>query len=179
MRKYKIAILVLAIAAAAVVASPLKTWVVGETLTYSDINANFAHIHGLMVGGHGPRLVNADVSSSAAISHAKLATPALVPKIWGMVACSGSCSATEQSPTSTAGGISSITYTSAGVYVVNFAARFDANFAVIVNSTTSASADAVCHGWPASNATAAIRCITASTGAALESNFSILIMDEE
>lgn len=179
MNKYKIGLLASALVALLASASSLKTWTVGETVTYSDLNANFSHIHSLMVGGHGPILTNADVSSSAAISHDKLATPKLLPKLWGQITCSGSCSATEQSPASGSGGITSVTYTSAGVYVVNFAARSDANFAVLVNSTTSGSADAVCHGWPLSTSTVAIRCITASTGAALESNFSILIMDEE
>lgn len=173
MNKYKIGLLASALVAFLASAASLKTWTVGETVTYSDLNANFSHIHTTMVGGHGPRLVNADVSSSAAISHSKLATPSLLPKVWGQVTCSGTCTATETS------GVTSVTYTSAGVYVVNFAARTDANFAVVVNSTTSASADAACHGWPASTSTAAIRCITASTGAALESNFAIIIMDEE
>lgn len=179
MNKYKIGLLASALVALLASASSLKTWTVGETVTYSDLNANFAHIHSLMVGGHGPRLTNTDVSSSAAISHAKLATPALLPKVWGQITCSGTCTATEQSPASGSGGVTSVTYTSAGVYVVNFAARSDSNFAVLVNSTTSGSADAVCHGWPLSTSTVAIRCITASTGAALESNFSIIIMDEE
>lgn len=71
-----------AVLAAAVVsdAGPIKVWSSGEILTAGDINANFSHIHNLMAGGHGARLVNADVSATAGIALSKLATPTLIPK---------------------------------------------------------------------------------------------------
>lgn len=62
------------------VASSIKTWSTGETLKASDLNANFQHLHNSMVGGHGARLVDADVNAAAAIAHSKMATPALLPK---------------------------------------------------------------------------------------------------
>lgn len=75
-------------------AGPIHTWGVGEVITSTDLNANFSHIHNTMVGGHGPRLVNSDISSGAAISHSKMATPSLLPKTWIQVDCSttpGTC----------------------------------------------------------------------------------------
>lgn len=65
------------------VAGYIKVWGPGDTFMSQDINGNFAHIHSLMVGGHGARLVNADVSPSAGIAHSKLASPGLIPRLTG------------------------------------------------------------------------------------------------
>ena len=95
-------------------ASAIKSWSTGEVISSSDLNTNFSHLHATMVGGHGARLVNADVSSSAAIAHSKLATPALLPKAWSNVA--STCAATPC--TQAAGtGFGSVTRTSQGIYV--------------------------------------------------------------
>lgn len=72
-------IAVLTVALVATAAS-IKVWGPGDVLSSTDLNANFAHIHNTMVGGHGPRLINADVASNAGIAHSKLAAPVLVPK---------------------------------------------------------------------------------------------------
>lgn len=80
MNKWKFAVLAAMFAGYAAVAGPIKVWSSGEILTAGDINANFSHIHNLMVGGHGARLVNADVSTTAGIALSKLATPTLIPK---------------------------------------------------------------------------------------------------
>ncbi len=93
--KKHLPIIVVAIIAAIAYAGPIKTWSSGETITAGDLNANFAHIHNTMVGSHGARLVNTDVSASANIAHSKLANPAVLPKAMGGVvtACSsGPCS---------------------------------------------------------------------------------------
>lgn len=76
-------------------ASAIKTWTVNEVLKATDLNNNFNHLHNTMVGGHGARLVDADVSTLAAISHTKLATPALVPKAWAVLTtvCDGAAAA--------------------------------------------------------------------------------------
>lgn len=96
--------------------SSIKVWASGESLSTADLNGNFAHIHNLMVGGHGARLVNADVNASAAIAHSKLATPALVPKAWAVqpaVCDGGTCIPTAQVR------IPSITRTGHGTYDIN------------------------------------------------------------
>lgn len=91
MKKLLIVIAVSLLGFAAANATAIKTWTT-EVLRYQDLNSNFSHLHDNMVGGHGARLVNADVSTSAAIAHTKLATPALIPKAWGVVGLTGACS---------------------------------------------------------------------------------------
>src|SRR3990167_4139156 len=113
-------------------ASTLKTWTTHEALTSTDLNSNFAHIHTTMVGGHGARLTNSDVSSSAAIAHTKMATPGLLPKAWVMTGsgCTGDggssqpCTISKQWPT---GFFSGVTYTPTGEFRFTFTyARADA-----------------------------------------------------
>lgn len=78
--------------------SPIKTWVSGDALTVADLNSNLFHIHSLMVGGHGARLVNADVSASAAISISKLEGSGYgVPVAYARVTCSPTCSTIHES----------------------------------------------------------------------------------
>lgn len=79
--------------ASVAIAGGIKTWADGDVLTSSDLNAAFQHIHNNMVGGHGARLVNADVNATAAIAHSKLAVPALIPKAWAVTGLNGGISA--------------------------------------------------------------------------------------
>jgi hypothetical protein len=73
----------------------IKSWNTGEILKATDLNTNFNHLHDNMVGGHGARLLDADVASGAAIAHTKLATPALVAKAWAslVTVCNGAAAA--------------------------------------------------------------------------------------
>lgn len=129
--KQKLIIAVVCGVALVALAGPIKTWNAGEVVTASDINANFQHIHNLMVGGHGARLVNADVSASAGISHSKLATPALVPKAMGGIVtpCDGGTCAWNVN----SGFSSTFTRGAQGQYTVSFSsARPNANYVPIV-----------------------------------------------
>lgn len=78
-------LVVLALLAVPVIAGTIHTWQNGEALTAADLNAVFQHIHNTMVGGHGARLVNADVNASAAISQSKLADYRNFPRAWATV----------------------------------------------------------------------------------------------
>lgn len=171
MMKRKWGILAAVLIGGLAVASPIKTWIVGEVISYTDLNANFLHIHSLMVGGHGPRLVNADVSASAAISHSKLATPALVPKIWAQVA---NCTANPCTVSATSG-VTSVGWTSAGLMTVNFAARVNANYAAIV--AASAVSNRNCAPTAQTTTTVTVTCQDLASAAA-NSGFTILIMDD-
>ncbi len=155
-------------------ASAIKTWTT-ETLRYSDLNSNFEHIHNTMVGGHGARLVNSDVSASAAIAHSKLATPALVPKLFAFTSNSAACAADPCSVAVTSG-ITSINWVSTGIYTVNFAARANANYAVFASSNT---ANIVCN--PSLYATTSVRltCVTVNTAAVTNVAFQVMIMDND
>lgn len=172
MMKRKWGILAAVLIAGLAAASPIKTWIVGEVISYTDLNANFAHIHSLMVGGHGPRLVNADVSASAAISHSKLATPALVPKIWAQVA---NCTANPCTVSATSG-VTSVGWTSAGLMTVNFAARANANYAAIVSA--SAVTGRSCVPTAQTTTTVTVTCTDLAVPGAANSGFTILIMDD-
>lgn len=166
----------------AVLAGTIKTWSSGETLNASDLNANFQHIHNTMVGGHGARLVNSDVSASAGIAHSKLATPALVPKAWALVAsdCTASpCTITVGS------GISSVTRSGTGLYTITFTnARVDANYLVIVNGGGAAGGPitaanfAVClTEYPALTTSFNVDCYKNDGTAAQDTKLEILVMD--
>lgn len=56
------------------VAGALYVFYPNQALQTTQISANFRHIHSLMVGGHGPRLMNGDVKPKANIDIAKLET---------------------------------------------------------------------------------------------------------
>lgn len=77
------------IAAYLVLAGAIKIWQSGENINVADLNSNFAHIHNLMVGGHGGRLVDADVSASANIASSKLAGGKGIPRAWATAQCDG------------------------------------------------------------------------------------------
>ena len=174
MMKRKWGILAAVLIGGFAVASPIKTWIVGEVISYTDLNANFAHIHSLMVGGHGPRLVNADVSANAHIAHNKLATPALIPKIWAQVA---NCSSNPCTVSATYG-VASVGWTSAGLMTVNFvptATRVNANYAAIV--AASALSNRNCAPTAQTTTTVTVTCQDLAAGAA-NSGFTILIMDD-
>lgn len=174
----KLFILGAVLLAAVAGAGSIKVWSTGEYITSTDLNANFAHIHNQMVGGHGARLVNADVSNSAAISHSKLATPALVPKAWAVIdTCVGStdggagstCTVPDKSV------VTSVTVGATGTYTVNFPARANANYGVLVNSHTALSS---CGPTSRSTTSAGVYCWNSSNNAA-DSIFTFMLLDTE
>lgn len=54
----------------------ITQWFVGESMTPTQMNVNFQHLHNNMVGGHGARLVNSDVHPNAAIKQSKVVSGA-------------------------------------------------------------------------------------------------------
>lgn len=173
--KNKLSILAFLLIAAAAAAGPIKSWAAGEYITAADLNTALVHLHTNLGHGHGSVITNADINGSASISHSKMATPGLLPKIWAIVTCSPSaCAVPDTSPASI---ISSVTYSGVGLYVVNFSARANTSYAVFANST-SANAYINCHGRAATTTTAAVVCYDSSgTHAAADSNFTFLVMD--
>jgi hypothetical protein len=87
LKSYAAAIAVALLLTMVAVASPIKVWIQGDALTSADLNANFQHIHNLMVGSHGPRLVDGDVSSSAGIKYSKMESQNPVARAWGTLHC--------------------------------------------------------------------------------------------
>ena len=93
MKKLAPAVVVAALLSFVAFANPIKTWLAGDVITAADLNSALGHIHNTMVGAHGPRLVNADVSASAAISLSKIQYGDRAPAhAWGVLNCTTSCS---------------------------------------------------------------------------------------
>ncbi len=163
-----------------VVASTIHTFSNGEAITAANLNSVFQHIHNTMVGGHGARLVDADVNALAGIKFSKLETPALVPKAWGLV--KATCTATPCTVAASSG-ISSITRTSKGLYAVNLTtARADTNYGVLVtpiNSLVTTAADfAVCFAEGVLSTTQIlVDCYENDGGAVQDTGFTIAILD--
>ncbi len=166
-------------------ASTIKTWSNGETVKAVDLNANFTHIHNTMVGNHGARLVNADISATAAIAHTKLATPALLPKAWAYVAptCDGAAAAGTACTVADSSGVTGIASNgTAGQYRVNLSySPPNANFGVIVVSLTT---NLICYTdtyvattGDANGTNFLIKCLASGAGAATNAGFTFILMD--
>lgn len=182
MKKYA-PVLLAALVAALALASPIKVWSTGETVSVTDVNGNFAHIHNTMVGGHGPRLVDADVSSSAGIQLSKLADRQLLPRMWVDVAtCSTStCTLNGRYPAGSPG-VTSVTRSATGTYTVNFTARVSAVNAVAVQSTTG-SAFKTCSVTGRTTSSVSVGCIEVSSDAGVsglsDDGFTLLLLDAQ
>ena len=151
-------------------ASALVTF--SGSISAADLNSNLNHIHNTMVGGHGARLVDADVSATAAVAHSKLATPALVPKIWATVG-SATCAASPCTVAASGGTYTNVTRSAAGTYSLNFDARTDANFGVLVTSRTT---DVYCYAGALTTTAAPFVCVDAA-GTEADAAFTILLLD--
>lgn len=163
MKKFAPYLLFVLLCAAYANAGSLYSWSSGETLTHSQLNSNFSHIHNNMVGGHGARLVDADVASNAAISRSKLqyygALPVAAAKVGsGSTPCaSGTCTLGDST------NVTSVTE-STSVYTVTWSVNFgDTEYMVFVTSGTS---NVNCYGIPASATTATVSCFNMSSVAA-------------
>lgn len=155
----------------------IKVWGPGEVFNVNNLNSNFAHIHSTMVGGHGPRLVNADVSASAAIAHAKLATPGLVPKSLVHVGTSTAtpCGASPCSWNTLAGfAPTNVTRGGAGVYTVTFAVRTNAIYTVHINSSAGG---VYCNAGAFATTNFGVNCFNAA-GAPTDSAFQFTLLDD-
>jgi hypothetical protein len=156
-------------------AGTIKNWATSDTLTAADLNGNFTHIHNLMVGGHGARLIDADVNAGAAIASSKLAAYRYIPVAWANVTCSPStCTINAGSST-----ISTVGYTGAGIYSVNLSpALTDASFLAVVSPQATGNARSCQVGSPSSSSIP-IRCfdIGASTVTPADMSFNILVLD--
>lgn len=150
----------------------IKSWSNNEVLSPTDLNANFSHIHGTMVGGHGARLVNSDVSTSAAIAHTKMATPALLPKAWAYVA---STCTSDPCTRAASSGISAVNWVSAGNYTATLSyTPADNAFGVLLTG------HAQVYCWMSARSVAAphitFSCDNAA-GVQTNAGFTILVMD--
>lgn len=184
--------------AALAYAGSIKSWSSGETLRATDLNANFNHIHNTMVGGHGAKLVDADVAANAAIATSKVvglsdavdagvvlsAQVAQVPKIIlkfsgagaGSVCSTTPCTLDFQLPASS---ITSVTHTGTGVYTVNLATtRANAVYTAIAVSN-SAGTTRFCNAIGVTTTTVTINCYETASSAAIDSIVSMILYDND
>lgn len=161
----------------------IKSWSSGETLHSSDLNSNFSHIHNTMVGGHGARLVDADVSPTASIALSKLAIGAQIfPKAWAQFtvdACTGANNCSENiTTTGAASGVSVITHTALGTYIVTWTTpRADVYYGVWVTPANAGTAR-TCVTAAQTTAQVSVGCYNLlGAAASVDGPFQVLMMD--
>jgi hypothetical protein len=167
-----------------ILAGAIKVWQSGEDVTSTDLNANFAHIHGKMVGGHGARLVDADVNASAAIAYTKLdlAGDRLIPRAWGYT----SGCAVPSCTISSSKNVTSIARTGAGRYTItlNYTPS-NINYLVICTIAEGTISTVHPHVCGADNYSGATFQVYIDTNDAIASNspidlgFSFIVMDDD
>ena len=172
---FRVALFTLLLVSAIAAAGGIKSWSSGDTLTTTDLNANFAHIHNAMVGGHGARLVDADVSASAAIGYTKLQNGRGIARAWADV--ESICSA-DPCTISESLNVTSIARASEGVYTLTLAYTATDNVFAAFVSTSSSTILALCQGVSTSTTTATINCFEADGSIAVEdAAFHVVIFD--
>lgn len=168
MKKWIIAVALTAVTLA--LGSGIKVWSSGEAITYTDLNANFQHLHTNLGHAHGAVVTNADISTSAGIASSKLADYRLLPRAWGALdptanCTSGTCSiySSKNVTSIVRGGLGSYTVT------LNYTAA-NTPYDVVVStgggsqvspndyrgicqwtSSTATTFNVLCKGWPAFN----------------------------
>lgn len=173
-----VAALVLMLGIPVAYAGAIKVWSSYETLTASDLNANFAHIHNTMVGGHGARLVNADVSPSAAIASSKLASGAGIPRSWvtfGTTCTSGTCTLDDSF------GVTSVTWTATGQYAVLLSRAGPDNYHADI--VTARAVGQYCIAYPSAANAATVWCysggIDGGNSELANGAFSLTVLDND
>lgn len=155
----------------------IKTWDTTSKITANDLNANFQHIHNNMVGGHGARLIDADVNASANIASSKLAAYRLIPVAW---AGSPTTCAVATCTIVSSSRVTSITRSGAGSYRVNISPVLtDLNFSMAVSGNTGASGR-ICYYISAGSTTAQLIfvCSNDFVGTLVDASFSLVIYDD-
>lgn len=174
MKRFGLAVLLVSSVA---LGGAIKTWLPGDVLSVVDLNTALGHIHSTMVGGHGARLKNADVSPVAGISHSKMATPGLLPKsiVHVGVTTATACAASPCTVSTLAGIVpTSVTWV-IGVYTVTIPARPNAVYSVHVNSSTGA---LYCSANTFTTTTFIVNCYNGA-GAAANAAFQFTLLDDD
>lgn len=151
-------------------AGSIKTWSNGEVIQSTDLNTTLAHIHTAAEAS----ITNAKVSTGAAIAHSKLATPALIPKVWAVVALctTGTCTIQADSGINTV--VAGVTD---GEYTIDFDTdRANANYATFI--TTNGAVSTFCSVTAYLTTGITIDCEN-DAGADTDVGFSIMVLDND
>lgn len=151
----------------------LKVWTSTESIQAADLNSNFSQISTTATAANAS-ITNSRIASNAGISFSKLETPGLLPKAWltFSTACGPSCNETMDASSA----IGTLAHTaSTGIWTVTWATpRVDAFYGVFVTSHYNLG-NCTVTAQVAANCT--VKCVTASTGAAVDTTWSLIMMD--
>lgn len=157
-------------------ATSLKVWTSGETIRSTDLNANFAALN-----AYTGLITNARIDAAAAISHTKMATPALIPKAYVQVGTSTPCSA-DPCTIVEGSGVSSVNWgcgaSTAGCYTVNLSVGLkDSDFATFITPRLNPATDTTyCQVTTNDTSFVTFQCFD-DAGGNENVAFSVLIMD--
>lgn len=168
----RLVVFLVAVLAGTAIGGSIHTWAAGEYIDAAQLNAALTHLHSNLGHGHGPVIVNGDVSGSAAIAHSKLATPALLPKAWTSLTATctaGTCTSVDSSV------VTSVAFVSTGVYTVNFPTRGDANYGALATAYGNLLIN--CGITAKAATTATVTCVTGTTGAVVNGAFTFMLLD--
>lgn len=180
MTKRKLGILLACLFGAFAIAGPVKVWSTGSSVSAADLNANFAHLHDNVGHGHGGRIVDADVASGAAISSAKLAGGAFIPRGVGSFGTATVVCSSNPCASYTASGVSgAVGRTAPGIYVVNIIARPNTVYQVLATVYFSGAASPLCVVDSLNVGYFIIRCRESTTGALTDSSAGFVIFDND
>lgn len=158
-------------------AGAIKLWSNGDALNATDLNSNFNHIHNLMVGGHGARLVDADVSASANIKLSKLESSAGIASGMGFVSAPAGTPCIADPCTVTDGlGIAAVNWGPAGNYVVTAAPGAFSGDSQFIVSVESRTVGTYCYSQSTGINTFAVFCNTFG-GIATDVTFDVIFWD--
>lgn len=185
MKRWAPVVVALLLVASIAAGSAIKSWTAGDVVTVTDLNGNFSHIHGLMVGGHGPRLVNNDIVSNAAITHSKMATPGLLPKssfVIGNPNTQAACTSGTCAQSAASGAAATCVWNATGSYTCTWSvARANALYNVQLTSMycTSGTGPCFCSVNGSTGASAfGIICLDAGNANA-NAVVGVLVMDDD
>ncbi len=177
---FKVVLLTAMFSAVLSQAGTIKTWVSGDTLTVSDLNSNFQHIHNAMVGGHGARLVNADVSATASIGYTKIQNGLGIARAMGSVA---SCTADGGCTIHESLNVTSVTRNGTGHYdvLLNYTAT-DNKFVTVASAGAAAGTVAnvdLCQAVATGTTTLSVICwsLAAAPAVVADSPFTFVVFD--
>jgi hypothetical protein len=187
MKKWIPFIVAVLVVAFGTLAGPIKVWSVGDVFTTTDLNANFDHIHQTMVGGHGARLVNSDVSAVANIALTKLNNTGGIARSGVQVGTAATTPCTTGTCTQLMAFGQSVTVThigaaGSGTYTVVYASRTNAFWIpTITSSYCDVTKPCVCAAMSGVGTTVLnVQCyrLDAAANTAADAVFSVLMFDD-
>jgi hypothetical protein len=162
----------------------LKTWSGGNVVLPTDLNSNFACLNTNLKGAGNTLITTSDIASGS-ITASLMATGVISRTNWTPISTSptavwfstlSTCSS-GTCPSAFSSGFGSVTHSSTGVYSVGVSpARPDATYAPVVNSNGGS---ATCVPSSLGTSSFTVSCFANSSGNPADTNFYIVLWDDE